>query len=172
MATTFTGPRAGAGIVPVDPGMGFVTFGIPGWIDIATNPTANDVYELCWLPAGFVCTGGFIYSTDFDVGTEALDMDLGWASNGGSGTYDAADSDGLGNFGVWNGDAFATGNISIVAGNIMSFAGAFLSGTGVFPYFTKKTKVQALCNVTANSFSAGRLSIICNGYVDPSLRAG
>ena len=74
--TTFTGPRAGAGIVPVDIGTGFATFGIPGWIDVAANPVAADIYELCWVPAGFVCTGGFVMASDLDTGTEALDIDL------------------------------------------------------------------------------------------------
>lgn len=171
MATTFTGPRAGAGIVPVDPGEAFVTFGIPGYIDIAANPTAGDIYELCWVPAGFVCTSGLLYGYDLDQGTEALDMDLGWAANGGSGTYDAVDTDGLGNYGVWEGDAFATGNISRVSSNTFVFAGAFLA-IGVSPFFTKKTKLQLYCNVTANSFVAGRVSIVANGYVDHSLILG
>lgn len=172
MATTFTGPRAGAGIAPVDPGEAFATYGIPGYIDIAANPTAGDIYELCWVPAGFVCTGGWVYAYDLDQGTEALDMDLGWAANGGSGTYDAVDTDGLGNFGVWTGDAFANPSISPVTGIIMPFSGAFLAGAGTFPFWTKKTKLQLYCNVTANSFVAGRVSIVANGYVDHSLVVG
>lgn len=175
--TTFTGPRAFSTIPPVDPGLAsFVEFGIPGYIDIAANPIANDIFELCWVPAGFVCTGGMIIAgiLDTNAGSETLDMDLGWAANGGSGTYDAVSTDGLGNFGVWKGDAFATGNINRVATNHMAFGGSAGAGliNGTFPFFTKKTKLQMLCNVTAATFGASRLSIIARGYVDHTIVVG
>jgi hypothetical protein len=167
---TFTGPRGYSSIPPVDLNVGFATFGIPGWIDIAANPTANDVYQLCYVPAGFVVTGGMMYVADLDTGTETLDMDLGWAANGGSGTYDAIDADGLGNFGVLTGDAFANPSISPTAGNVIPFAG--ILSTGIFPFFTKKTLIQATCVATAATFAAGRLSVEVRGYVNPSLVVG
>ena len=70
-----------------------------GTYTFAANPTAADIVELCVLPAGARIVGGFIYSQDLDTGTETLDIDIGWTANGGSGTYDAADPDGLGNLG-------------------------------------------------------------------------
>lgn len=159
MATTFTAAQA-ARTFPVRApvGAGILCAAI-GSIAVAANPTANDIYEMCWIPAGATIVGGEVRAADIDTGTEALDMDLGWAANGGSGTYDTADPDGLGNFGVWNGDAFATGNFSIVAGNVMTFAGAYL-GVGVYPGpFSFKTLIQFVCNVTANAFTAGQLSV-------------
>ena len=168
---TFTGPFAGANTVPVDPGLGRITFGIPGYIDIAANPTAADVYQLLWVPAGFTVTGGMMYLDDIDTNaTETLDMDMGWAANGGSGTYDALDADGLGNFGVMNGDAFAAPSISSTAGNIVPFSG--ILADGIFPYFTKKTLIQATCVATCATFTAGRLSIEIRGYVDPARVVG
>ena len=155
--TTFTSLQAATTypiFKPVGRGIKCVSYGT---IAVATNPIAADIYKMCWLPANAIVLGGHVRAGDLDTGTEALDMDLGWAANGGTGTYDAADPDGFGNFGVWEGDAFATGNISRVAGNVFTLAGAFL-GLGVFPNFTQNTLVQFVCNVTANSFTAGQLS--------------
>lgn len=168
---TFTGPFANADVVPVDHNLGRISVGYPGYIDIAANPVAADIYRLLWVPAGFVCTGGFMYLDDIDTNaTETLDMDMGWAANGGSGTYDALDADGLGNFGVMNGDAFAAPSISATAGNIVPFAG--ILADGIFPFFTKKTLIQATCVATCATFAAGRLSVEVRGYVDPALIVG
>lgn len=173
---TFTGPRAGDGIVPVDLGIGFAGFIIPGWIDITAAPAAADIYRLCWVPAGFHITGGFMMLGDADThGTETLDIDLGWAANGGSGTYDAADPDGLGNFGVLTGDAFATPSISVTAGNVIPFSGllsAVSASNGGFPYFTKKTKIQATCIAVSETWANTRLSVEVRGFVDPSVVVG
>lgn len=141
----------------------------PWTYEFTANPTANDVVECCYLPPGAVVVGGFIYAVDLDTGTEALDMDLGWAANGGSLTHDAADSDGLGNFGVWNGDAFALGNLWNVAGQCWILAGILT--TGVFPKFSKKTKVQLLVNVTANATGTGKVAGVIHYYVDPTIVA-
>ena len=174
--TTFTGPRAGSGIVPVDPGLGFCGFIVPGWIDISAAPAASDIYELCWVPAGFHVTGGFVYFGDADThGTETLEFNLGWAANGGSGTYDAADADGLGDFGVSNGDAFANPSISPVAGNLIPFSGllvAVTASSGGFPYFTKKTKIQAVCVAVSETWANTRLSVEVRGFVDPTRVVG
>lgn len=169
---TFTGPRGYANIQPADLGMGFVGFSVPGWIDIAANPVAADIYQLCWVPAGFVCMGGFMYLADIDThASETVDIDMGWAANGGAhASYDVLDADGLGNFGVMNGDAFAIPSINMVAGNIVPLSGAFLSA-GTFPYFSKKTLIQATCVATCATFTAGRLSVKLDGYVDPTLVA-
>lgn len=171
MATTFSAARASSTL----PGPAIAQSADDlkvayGTYAVTANPTAGDIYEMCWLPAGAKILGGFVISGDIDTGTEALDIDLGWAANGGSGTYDAADPDGLGNFGVWNGDAFATGNINRVATNHMFLGGDALVA-GIFPYFTKKTKIQYVCNVTANAFTACSLSVVIFYVVDPSLAA-
>lgn len=168
---TFTGPRGFSTIPAPDLHMGFITYGIPGWIDIAANPVAADIYQLCYVPAGFVVTGGLMYLDDIDTNaSETLDMDMGWAANGGSGTYDALDADGLGNFGVMNGDAFAAPSISSSTGNIVPFSG--ILADGIFPFFTKKTLIQATCIATCATFAAGRLSVEVRGYVNPALVVG
>ena len=50
---------------------------------------------------------------------------------------DAIDADGLGNFGVMNGDAFANPSINSVTGNIVPFSGAFLSA-GTLPVLHRR----------------------------------
>ena len=141
----------------------------PWTYEFAVNPTAADVVECCVLPPGAVVVGGFIYAVDLDTGTEALDMDLGWAANGGTLTHDAVDADGLGNFGVWNGDAFALGNLWNVAGQCWILAG--ILATGVFPKFSKRTKVQLTVNVTANATGTGKLAGVVHYYIDPTIIA-
>lgn len=168
--TTFTALRA-ASTFPVfkahGAGLGQKAYGS---IAIAVNPVAGDLYPLCRVPAGAVILGGRLIGADLDTNvTETLDMDLGWAANGGSGTYDALDADGLGNFGVWVGDAFAGGNTFGVAGNGFDLAG--ILATGIFPSFTKPTLIQLTCVATAATFTAGSVSVVLDYVVDESLAA-
>lgn len=166
--TTFTGPRAAANIMANDIGVSLAGQSWFGYIDITANPVANDLYKLCWVPAGATITGGVMYLADIDTNaTETMDIDMGWAANGGSGTYDALSAAGLGDFGVMNGDAFAIPSISAEVGNIVPFAG--ILATGIFPFFTRKTCIQAKCIATCATFTAGRLSVEVRGYVDPTL---
>ena len=109
---TFTGSRAGANFpgpyAPINGGTPWA-----GTCAVTANPTAAQTFGLFWVPAGFVCVGGMFYSSDLDTNaSETLEWNLGWAANGGSGTYDAVDTDGLGDFGMMNGDAFANPSIS------------------------------------------------------------
>lgn len=169
--TTFTSTRAAASFPVHDTpsGDGLVQVA-RGSIAIAVNPVAADIYKLCKVPAGAVIIGGHLIGADIDTNaTETLDMDLGWAANGGTGTYDAADPDGLGNFGVWVGDAFAGGNLFGVAGNGFALAG--ILATGIFPYFTKPTTIQAVAIATAATFTAGSISVAVYYVVDKSLVA-
>ncbi len=130
-----------------------------GTYSLSVNPTAADVLQMCRVPAGSRILGGFLYAADLDTnGTETLDIDIGWPANGGTGTYDTADSDGLGNLGVLTGDAFATGNVSNVAGITYPFSG--LLATGVLPYFTRETVIQLLFNAAAATLTAGSISVV------------
>lgn len=135
-----------------------------GSYTLAANPTAADIIEMCKVPAGAVIIGGQLYGADIDTGTEELDLDVGWAANGGTGTYDDADPDGLGNFGVITGDAFAAGNVSNVAGISYPLAGLLV--TGVLPTFTKETTIQIVVNVDAQAGGTGLLSLVVY-YVVP-----
>lgn len=129
-----------------------------GTYTLAANPTAADILQFCRVPAGARIVGGNLYGADIDTGTEELDLDIGWAANGGSGTYDAADPDGLGNFGVITGDAFAAGNISNVTGINYPLAGLLV--TGVLPYFTRETIIQGVFNVDAATGGTGILTLV------------
>ena len=131
-----------------------------GTYALTANPTAADIIEFCKVPAGAVIVGGHMYAADLDTGTEELDIDLGWAANG----SEAADPDGLGNFGVITGDVFATGNVSNVVGAHYPLAGVLV--TGVLPAFTAETTIQAVVNVDSATFAAGSISVVVY-YVVP-----
>ena len=164
-AETLTADRAAASFPVFQPiGAGLVC-AAHGTYAIAANVEDGDIFEMCKLPAGAVVLGGQFYGADLDTNaTETLDLDIGWAANGGSGTYDSADPDGLGNFGVLTGDAFAAGNVSNVTG--LSYPLAGLLATGVLPTFTKETTIQVEANAAAATFAAGSISVVVY-YVVP-----
>ena len=73
----------------------------------------------------------------------------------------------LGHLGVWNGDAFALGNLWNIAGQCWVLAG--ILATGVLPSFTKKTKIQAVVNVTAAATGTGSFTAVIYYVVDPTI---
>jgi len=127
--------------------------------EIAANVEDGDIFELGYLPKNCMVIGSVFVCDDIDTGTESLDMDLGWAANGGgSATYTdpetnvtytnsgaTASATGLSNAGVLTGDGIAelhTGNQRIQ----------------FYPdplYFAEKTMVQIEANAAANAFAAG-----------------
>jgi hypothetical protein len=125
-----------------------------GMIDIAANPADGDIYELVRLPAGATVVGGYLQAVDLDTGTEALDMDIGWAANG----VDAADPDGFGNLGVLTGDA-VTG-IKPEAGIYYPLGGVLFSAGP--KSFTNETIVQVEANAAANAGGTGKMWIVIN----------
>ena len=155
---------------PATPSLAGTVMCAYGTYAIAAAVEDGDIFEMCWVPAGAVLLGGYFYGADLDTGTETLDMDIGWAANGGSGTYDAADPDGLGNLGVLTGDAFAAGNLSPVAGLIYPFSGIF--ATGVLPSFTKKTLLQIEANAAGNAGHTGSVSLVVFYTIDASIIVG
>lgn len=161
-AETLTATRAEKGFPVAGVGHGGSLKVAYGSYDIAANVEAGDIFEMCRVPAGARIMGGWFRGDDLDTGAEALDMDIGWAANGGSGTYDGVDTDGLGNLDVLTGDVFATGSVANVASYNYPFHGLLL--TGVFPQFTKETVIQIYANVAATTFAAGTVSM-CVFYV-------
>lgn len=141
-----------------------------GEYNIGAAVEDGDIFEMCRVPAGAVIVGGFFYGADLDTGTETLDMDLGWAANGGSGTWDSADPDGLGNLGVLTGDAFAAGNLSIAAGLLYPFN--FTTAAGRLPRFTKETVIQVEANAASNAGHTGYITVVVFYTVDASLVVG
>lgn len=150
---TITATRA-ASTFPVYQGVGAGNLcAAYGHYDFAVNPTVADIIRLCKLPAGAVVLDGFMRIEDIDTnGSPTLDIDLGWASNGGTGTFDAADPDGFGNFGVLNGTAVT--NYTPEGGSRLPLGNNALNGPVAF---TRETTVQAVVNAAAATFAAGTI---------------
>lgn len=121
-----------------------------GTYSIAANVEDGDIFEMCKVPAGAVVIGGHVIADDLDTGTETLDMDIGWAANG----VEAADPDGLGNLGVWTGDAVA--NLKPEAINYFPLAGTLKDGPVTF---TRETTIQIEANAAAATFAAGTVTL-------------
>jgi hypothetical protein len=150
---TFTAARA-ASSFPVFKGLGSGVLSCAwGTIEVAANPVALDVYEMCRIPKGAVVVGGRIYSDDLDTNaTETLDIDVGWAANG----AEAADPDGLGNFGAVTTDTVAGAKIE--AGYNFALGGKLI--TDGPQAFTAETIITVNCVATAATFAAGTLSVV------------
>ncbi len=127
---------------------------------------ANDIFEMCWLPARALVVGGIFYCDDLDTGTETVDIDCGWAANtAGSVTYVAADgtsyanagsaldADGFTNSGLLSGDAVTD---FIAAGSSMRI----FPMVGGFRFFAAPTKVQLTVVATQATPQAGQASVI------------
>ncbi len=157
---TFTATRAGATFAgPFQATGSGLMCAAYGTIEVTANPVANDVYEMCRLPAGAVVVGGRIYSDDLDTNaTETLDLDIGWLANG----VDAADSDGFGNLGVQGTDTVA--GIKPEVGYNYAFGGVL--ATDGPKTFAAETVIAVTCVATAATFAAGTLSVVVY-YVCP-----
>jgi len=169
-AETLTAARAAADFPVFDPLLSGQVAAAWGEYNIAAAVEDGDIFEMCRVPAGAVILGGYLYGADIDTGTETLDMDIGWAANGGSGTWDEADPDGLGNLGVLTGDAFAAGNLSIAAGLLYPFN--FTTAAGRLPRFTKETVIQIEANAAGNAGHTGYVTMVVFYVVDRTLAVG
>jgi hypothetical protein len=131
-----------------------------GTYEFAANPTADDVVQMCKVPKGAVVFAGWLYGDDLDTGTEALDIDVGWAANG----TDAADPDGFGNLGVLTGDATTDvkPEVSIwyPLGGVLRSAGPKL--------FSAETMLQLDVNAAANAGGTGTLTLTVLYFMDPN----
>ena len=149
---TLTAARAAANF-PVG---GFAGSGVVnvayGSYTLAANPTAADIIKFCKLPAGATVIGGWLRGEDIDTGTEALDIDIGWAANGGTGVGATADPDGFGNFGVITGDAVT--ELKPEVSILLPLNGTLKSGP---VSFDAETSIQGVVNVAANAGGTGVL---------------
>lgn len=139
--------------------------------EIAANVEDGDIFELGYLPKNAVVCGGWVAADDIDTGTEALDIDVGWAANGGgSATYTDAETgvtytnaganaspSGLANVGVMTGDGSAEIYQAGVSYRAMVFPDPL--------WFSEKTKVQLEANAAANAFAAGTFGVYILYYV-------
>jgi hypothetical protein len=155
VAETLTGDRAGDSF-PVFQAVGAgIVCAAYGKYAVAANVEDGDIFELCKLPPGAVVLGGSFYAGDLDSGTEAIDIDIGWASNG----AESADADGFVNSGVLTGDVV----VDILPAGLNWRP--FQMTTGPIT-FTKETIVQAEANVAAATFVAGTIYVVVY-YVVP-----
>lgn len=156
---TFTAARA-ASTFPVFKPLGSGVLCVArGTIEVAANPVAADVYEMCRIPKGAVVVGGRIYSDDLDTNaTETLDLDVGWAANG----VDAANPNGFGNFGPMTTDTVA--GIKPEAGYNFAFGGKLV--TDGPQAFLAETIITVNTVATAATFAAGTLSVVVYYTVD------
>lgn len=156
---TFTATRAAAGF-PVAKPLGAGEMGVAwGTIEVTANPVAADFYAMCKVPAGAIITGGRFTSDDLDTNaTETLDLDVGWLANG----SDAADPDGLGNFGVFTTDTVA--GVKPEAGYNFALGGKLI--TDGPQAMARETTIGVTCVATAATFAAGTMSLVVH-YVMP-----
>jgi hypothetical protein len=119
-------------------------------IDAATED--GDIFQVCYVPAGATVIGGWVLAGDGDTGTEALDIDIGWAANG----VDAADPDGFGNLGVWTGDVTHGGSSEV--GNQLMLGGVLISAGP--KSFTADTLIQLETNTAANTGAAMNVTVV------------
>lgn len=155
---TFTAARAASTFPISKPAVGGVLCVAQGSIAVSANPVANDIYEMCRLPAGAVVVGGMFYSSDLDTNaTETLDLDVGWAANG----IDNANLTGFGNFGVMGTDTVA--GIKSESGYQYPLGGVLIT-TGP-QAFAAETVVVVNTIATAATFAAGTMSVVVYYYV-------
>lgn len=149
---TLTATRA-ASTFPVFAGIGGGALQVAyGTYTLTANPTAADVIKFCKIPAGSVVLGGWVQAKDIDTGTETLDIDIGWPTNG----VEAADPDGLGNFGVWNGDAIT--DLRPETGIYYPLGGTLY--TAGPQSFTNETVIQGVVNVAAAAGGTGQITVV------------
>ena len=148
---TLTATRARANFPVLGHGFGSNLKVAWGSYELTANPTAADIIQFCRVPAYFTVLGGLFYGVDIDTGTEALDIDIGWADNG----TDAADPDGFGNFGVMSGDTIT--ELIPVAGIWRPLQGVLL--TAGPKTFSVETIIQGVVNAPANAGGTGMLTL-------------
>ena len=150
---TLTGPRAAATFpVPSIPATQGVLGVAWGYYNATSALAQNDVIEFCKVPAGATVIGGYFQAADIDTGTEALDIDIGWAANG----TDAADTDGFGNLGVLDGDVVS--QFRPVAGIYYPFIN-IIQDSG-YKTFAAETKIIGTVNAAANAGGTGMLKVV------------
>lgn len=165
-AETLTAKQAASAVVPAGHGLAGTVKAAIGKYTIAANVEDGDIFELCKLPANCLVIGGVYHLGDIDTGTEAVDMDMGWAANGGgaatftdsggttwSNSGENADPDGFVNSGVLTGDAITD---LVAAGTNLR---PFPMTTGPL-YFSNETIVQAEANVAAATFAEGVIYVV------------
>lgn len=157
VAETLTADRAADGFPVFAPIGAGILCAAWGTYDLAANVEDGDIFEMCKVPSGATVIGGYLMGEDIDTdGTEALDLDIGWAANG----DEVADPDGFGNLGV------LTGDVSVhlpVAGYYIPLQGV-LAADGP-KTFNAETTIQIEANAAATAGGTGRLTLVVHYLV-------
>lgn len=164
---TFTGKQVTN--APAQHNLHGVLHAAVGEILVSANPADGDIYKLVTLPAGALVVDAEFWIADLDTGTEVLDIDFGWAANGGGvETFTASDGTVYTNaFGTADPDGFITTG-DVLEGDATTDQPIIDAGTGSYrrsgkfttgyKYASRETVVQAEANVAANAFTAGKIS--------------
>lgn len=137
--------------------------------EIAANVEDGDIFKLGYLPKNSMVIGSVLSADDIDTGTEALDLDAGWAANsGGSATYYDSDT------GVTYTNSGASASASgLINSGVLTGDGLAESHTGnqriqFYPdplFFSEKTMIQLEANAAAGTFAAGTAGLYLFYYV-------
>lgn len=167
-AETLTASQAAAAVQPVKHSLSGVVHAAYGHYSIASTALEDgDIFKMCKVPGGALVIGANMHVADLDTGTEAVDIDLGWADNGGGSAtitlangvtytnmYDgSADPDGLVNAGVLTGDVITD---LLAAGNNLRIAPM----TNGPIYFSNETTIQLEVNVAQATGQAGVAHVV------------
>lgn len=173
-AETLTGARAARTFPAQGAGLTAALVSCWGSYSVAANVEDGDIFEMCRTPdagAGFLCLGGWLATSDMDTGTEALDMDLGWAANGTASAATLTSPWGTSYTDSGN-SASATGliNAGVLTGDAITDLAA--AGTNYRPiilstplWFAKPTVIQVEANVAAATFAAGTMTVVLFGHI-------
>jgi hypothetical protein len=131
--------------------------------EIAANVEDGDIFELGYLPANVMVCGCVFSLDDIDTGTEAMDLDVGWAANGGgSATYTDSETNVTYTNSAATASATGFSNAGVLTGDGLAESHAGNQRIQFYPdplFFSEKTKVQIEANVAANAFTAGTAGV-------------
>lgn len=171
VAETLTGLRAKKKVMPFGHGYGGALYVCHGGYAIGANVEDGDIFELMWTPANFLCLGGWISGGDLDThGTETLDMDLGWAANGGGSETMTDATDGK----VYtNAAATASASGLVNAGVLVGDASVHVPVAGIHIIlnlatpllFTRPTLIQLEANAAAATGGTGTINAVLMGRI-------
>jgi hypothetical protein len=125
----------------------------------------GDIRRLCKLPQCLLL-GGHLWAGDLDTGTETIDIDIGWAANGGgSETYTMAEGITFTNSGS---SASATGlvNSGVLTGDAITDLVAAGANYRPFPmaggplYFSRETTIQAEVNAPSATPATAKIYVL------------
>ena len=167
-AETLTASQAAAAVQPFKHSMSGVVHAAYGHYTIAATALEDgDIFEMCKVPAGALVIGANMHVADLDTGVETVDIDLGWADNGGA-SETVTLSNGVTYTNRYNGSASATGlvNAGVLSGDAVTDVIAAGNNLRIAPmtngpiYFSRETKIQLEVNAAQATGQAGVAHVV------------